>query len=205
MLAAQELSLLVLIPIVFEQLNHNNVYLDSFYVTGIGFISNIITLFIIDRIPRRIFMGVSFIFTGLFTCFIGISDNPISVLVFSLITNFLSCFPWAVVYTYTPEMYPTSIRTTGMGSCSVFTRLAGSITPVIGTIMLEQGYFIPFLMYGLSLILAGICSFLLKKETYNVGLDDTSHQTNKKMEYEYSPLSEPLNRESNQIPIEIEK
>ncbi|EFC44037.1 predicted protein, partial [Naegleria gruberi] len=161
-----------LIPIVFEKIQHNNVYLNSFYVTSVGFISNILTLFIIDKMSRRTLMGITFIFTGIFTALVGVSNNPYSVLTFSMLANFMSSFPWALLYTYTPEFYPTSIRTTGMGACSVFTRLAGAITPMFGTLVLESGYFIPFLTYGIALIIAGICSFLLRKETLNSTLQD---------------------------------
>lgn len=34
---------------------------------------------------------------------------------------------FAVIYTYTPEVYPTSIRTLGTGTASAASRVAGTI------------------------------------------------------------------------------
>jgi len=37
----------------------------------------------------------------------------------------------AGIYAYTPELYPTDIRTTGMGVASSFARLGGLAAPII--------------------------------------------------------------------------
>ena len=80
-----------------------------------------------------------------------------------------------------------------MGTCSVFTRLAGTITPMFGSLLLETGYFIPFLTYGVALVIAGVCSLCLRTETLNSSLQDVSFA--QKPYNDYVPLindSEPL-------------
>jgi MFS family permease len=84
--------------------------------------------------------------------------------------NFSS--PWGVIYAYTPEVYPTTLRTTGVGLCAFFTRLAGTITPLFGTTLLSYGFMYPFISYGIALLIAGICSLLLPIETLNRELQD---------------------------------
>ncbi|KAG2386213.1 hypothetical protein C9374_002659 [Naegleria lovaniensis] len=166
-----------LLPIVFVKLQDNNVYLNTFWVTGVGFISNIITLFVIDRISRRALMSSTFIVTGILTAVVGVSEDPIYVLVLSMLSNFFSSFPWAVVYTYTPEFYPTAFRATGMGTCSAFTRLAGTITPIVGEVLLKSNYFFPFLVFGIAFFVAGICGIFLPRDTLGVALEDVAGES----------------------------
>ncbi|EFC40996.1 sugar transporter [Naegleria gruberi] len=184
-----------LLPIVFIKLQNNNVYLNTFYVTGVGFISNIFTLFIIDRISRRALMSSTFIITGLLTAVVGISEDPIYVLVFSMLSNFFSSFPWAVVYTYTPEFYPTSFRATGMGTCSAFTRLAGTITPIVGEVLLKENYFIPFLVFGIAFFISGVAAIFLPRETLGQALEDVSGEShflpNSKSHFQVETLGTP--------------
>lgn len=88
---------------------------------------------------------------------------------------------------YTPEAYPTPLRSTGLGTCSTWTRIAGTITPVIGIVLLKTGFFTnlkddiyiywigyiyPFLSYGTALFIAGIASALLPIETLGRNLQD---------------------------------
>jgi len=166
-----------LLPIVFTKLQNNNVYLNTFWVTGVGFISNIFTLLIIDRVGRRALMSSTFIITGILTAVVGISEDPVYVLVMSMLSNFFSSFPWAVVYTYTPEFYPTSFRASGMGTCSAFTRLAGIVSPLVGEVLLKQSYFIPFLTFGIAFFLGGVASIFLPRETLGATLEDVAGES----------------------------
>jgi putative MFS transporter len=63
----------------------------------------------------------------------------------------------ATIYTYTPEAYPTQFRATGMGSASVWTRIAGTITPIAGSVMLaKSGYTLPFITFGAAFAIASM-------------------------------------------------
>ena len=64
------------------------------------------------------------------------------------------------------------MRTTGVGLCAFFTRLAGTLTPLFGTTLLQYGFMYPFMTYGAALLIAGVCSALLPIETLNRELQD---------------------------------
>src|SRR5690606_775623 len=64
------------------------------------------------------------------------------------------------------------LRATGLGSCSTWTRIAGTITPVLGVVLLKTGYVYPFLCYGISLIVAGVAAAFLPIETLGRDLQD---------------------------------
>jgi hypothetical protein len=76
------------------------------------------------------------------------------------------------LYIYTPEVYPTVLRTTGAGMSAVFTRLAGTITPLCGAPLLKLGTIYACATYGGALMICGVCSFLLPIETLGRDLQD---------------------------------
>lgn len=50
-------------------------------------------------------------------------------------------------YVYTPEVYPTSLRAVGVGSCSAMARLGAMVTPYVAQV--SSRFVTEFLMYFL--------------------------------------------------------
>ncbi len=90
-----------------------------------------------------------------------------------MVANFCMCFPWAILNTYTTEVYPTTVRATGVGICNTFTRIAGTLTPLIGEILLDIAIPLPYLTFGVSLIVAALCCYYLPIETLGMELSET--------------------------------
>jgi len=89
---------------------------------------------------------------------------------------FLSFFmngAFAGVYAYTPEIFPTSVRTTGTGSSSSFGRIGSVSAPIlVGLVYPAFGFFGVFAMTT-AVLLAGACVvFFLGIETRNRSLED---------------------------------
>ena len=53
--------------------------------------------------------------------------------------SFFNLGAWGVIYTYTPEMYPTSIRALGSGWAAGFGRIGGMLAPMLVGVLLAGG------------------------------------------------------------------
>jgi putative MFS transporter len=57
--------------------------------------------------------------------------DPKLIMLFGSCLSFFMNGTYAGIYAYTPEVYPTAFRTTGMGVASSFGRLGGLSAPII--------------------------------------------------------------------------
>ncbi|CAK9292285.1 unnamed protein product [Gordionus sp. m RMFG-2023] len=76
-------------------------------------------------------------------------------------------------YVYTPEVYPTTIRALGIGTCSMMARVGAILTPFVAQVLLKTSVRSAIDIYAASSIIAGICSLLLPIETKGREMKDT--------------------------------
>eukprot|EP00076_Gallus_gallus_P047614 XP_418528.5 solute carrier family 22 member 13-like [Gallus gallus] len=97
-------------------------------------------------------------------------DQPVVITVLATIGKFTASASFSSAYVYTAELFPTIIRQSGVGLCSMVARVAGIIAPLI--LLLEQHHrAIPMAIYGGTTVLGGLLCFLLP-ETRGVELAD---------------------------------
>jgi MFS transporter, putative metabolite:H+ symporter len=93
--------------------------------------------------------------------------------------SFFALGAWGALYAWTPELYPTEIRATGVGWASGMSRIAGILAPILGGILFGIATTASgSLLYVLSLwsaafLVGGIVVFLLGVETRSQALSDT--------------------------------
>ncbi len=73
-----------------------------------------------------------------------------SILIWGSVISFFNLGAWGVVYTYTPELYPTAVRGAGTGAAAAFGRLWAILAPLsiplqIGIFGAEANVFIAFI------------------------------------------------------------
>src|SRR5438445_13265416 len=99
--------------------------------------------------------------------------NLNGLFVWAALLSFFNLGAWGVVYSYTPELYPTSVRATGAGVAAAVGRLGGIIgpylTPVLVPVIAINGTFALFMV--LLVITAGPGA-LLGEETRGRSLEE---------------------------------
>ncbi|MCH6264482.1 MFS transporter [Neobacillus citreus] len=96
-----------------------------------------------------------------------------TILISGFFTSLFMVGSMAGMYTYTPEQYPTIIRSTGTGSASAFGRIGGLLAPIyIGYMYPIFGFIGVFLMTTGVLLIGMVSTFILGTETKAKMLDD---------------------------------
>jgi MFS family permease len=89
----------------------------------------------------------------------------------AFVGKFMLCITFSGVFLYASEVFPTAIRTQGMGVSSVSARLGGILAPLVVVVLGQESRDAPMWVFGLVSLLAGACSIRLP-ETLNQFLAD---------------------------------
>ncbi len=129
--------------------------------------------YLVERLGRRITLGFYLVTSGVFTYLFAVATSMNAVVGMAIWMSFFTLGAWGALYAYTPEAYPTTIRTTGIGAASGMTRIAGALAPSLGALLMGSSLALPLSIYALSFILGGIAAFNLPAETQDQPLQDS--------------------------------
>jgi putative MFS transporter len=129
--------------------------------------------YLIERLGRRNTLGLYLLASGVFTFLFAIVTGFGGLLASAMLMSFFALGAWAALYAWTPESYPTEIRTTGMGWASGMARVAGVITPTLGGILFGFALVSALSLWAAAFVVGGITVFLLGVETKRRALSDT--------------------------------
>ncbi len=103
----------------------------------------------------------------------GNSGTGTDAFLYAALLSFFNLGAWAIVYTYSPELYPTAIRATGAGIAAAVGRIGGIIgpflTPVLVPTLGQSGVFALFMVL---LIVTALNVWLLAEETKGRSLEE---------------------------------
>ena len=130
---------------------------------------------LVEWFDRKYTLLISFAATILFGTLFGFSTRPAEIMLFGNMTAFFVALGGTAIYAYTPELYPTEIRATGMGIASSWGRI-GAITMllVFGTYLEALGKFRLFMISDSVLLVASVVVLLLGPSTRGRELEETS-------------------------------
>ncbi|PLW20264.1 hypothetical protein PCANC_07432 [Puccinia coronata f. sp. avenae] len=125
------------------------------------------------RLGRKKTMVLSALGTSLaILAFLKIQSD-IGIKISSMVISIMSTILYAVIYGYTPEVFPSSIRGTGYGIASALSRLSGMIGPlIVGFLMkiwsLHAALWMTVLVFILAVLL--ICKLPIETRDSNPAL-----------------------------------
>jgi putative MFS transporter len=116
----------------------------------------LVCAFRIDRIGRRNWTVAAFILGGGILAILGIAGarNVLSVMILGTLSYGIIGSTNAVLYLYTPEIYPTRMRAIGTGLATSWLRIASAVAPALVGFMVDaRGINSVFLMFaGMSAV-----------------------------------------------------
>ena len=120
--------------------------------------------FYIDRIGRKRWLVTTFVGGGVLLAALGLggAKDVVWVMVLATLAYGLIGSSNAVLYLYTPEVYPTRMRAIGTGLATSWLRIASAIGPaVIGFMVSREGIAAVFLMFAVVAAVGAVASWFM--------------------------------------------
>ena len=103
----------------------------------------------------------------------GNSGTGSDAFLYAALLSFFNLGAWGVVYTISPELYPTAVRGTGAGVAAAVGRIGGIIGPFLTPVLVPAlGQSGVFAMFMILLVVTALNVWLLAEETRGRSLED---------------------------------
>lgn len=104
-------------------------------------------------------------------CLLFVVAGSATLIAVSLLTmSFALLGTWGALYAFTPELYPTASRATGMGMAGAMARLGGLLAPSLMGLVVERSFGLAIGIFAALLVAAAVAAFLINAETRRASL-----------------------------------
>jgi MFS transporter, putative metabolite:H+ symporter len=129
--------------------------------------------FLNERIGRKAVVSSYMLLGAVAAICLALSSAELEIMAAGMCLSFFMNGAFAGVYAYTPEIFPTAVRTTGVGSSSSFGRIGSVSAPIlVGFVYPAFGFIGVFGMTTAVLVVGASIVFFLGIETRNRSLED---------------------------------
>lgn len=129
---------------------------------------------LVEIIGRKYTLSLFLLLTGVAGWFFGQAATVTQIVLWGCTMSFFNLGAWGVIYTYTPELYPTSIRAFGSGWAAGVGRMGGMLAPAAVGYILQDGTTLEvvFSMFAAVLVFVSAVILFLGIETKQKNLED---------------------------------
>ena len=151
-------------------------YVDLTWTTFAEFPGLFVTVIIIEKFGRKFTMSFEFFVFTVFVLLCNICTSRPVLIFFLFVARAFISGAFQAAYVYTPEVYPTSMRAIGLGSCSGMARVGAIITPFVAQVLLKTSSYLAISTYGVIALVATVVAVVLPIETKGREMKDTQHE-----------------------------
>ncbi|KFW66718.1 Solute carrier family 22 member 13, partial [Pygoscelis adeliae] len=151
-----------------------DIYLTQLAFGAVELPARFCCIFLLQWFGRKKTQAVLLLLSGLMCLVItGIpEDQPVVTTVLAIIGKFTATASFSTSYVYSAELFPTVVRQTGVGLCSMSARVAGIMAPLI-RLLGQYHRAIPMAIFGSAPVVGGLLCVLLP-ETRGTDLADNT-------------------------------
>ncbi|KAK2828100.1 hypothetical protein Q5P01_019134 [Channa striata] len=152
---------------------HGNAYFNCFLSAVVEIPAYMLSWVMFRWCSRRLSLFSTLFIGGMFLLFIHLIPAHLISLAITLemIGKFAVTTAFSIVYAYTAEVYPTVLRNTALGTCSMASRIGSIIAPYF-IYLRKYSISLPYILMGCLTALLGLLSLLLP-ETFGMPLPET--------------------------------
>ncbi|KAL7600947.1 hypothetical protein Lser_V15G23565 [Lactuca serriola] len=149
-----------------ENIQDSSLYVNVF-ITSLAELPGLgIAALILDRVGRKISMEIMTVAGFILLLPLVLHQNAILTTIFLFGARMFISANFIVVCIYAPEVYPTSLRATGVGIATAIGRIGGMVCPLIAVGMSSNCHqTLPVILFEVTILLSGLCVVLLPFET----------------------------------------
>ena len=127
----------------------------------------LVASWLVEKLGRKATLAGFIGLCALCAYFFGQSTTDNAIMLWGCLMSFFNLGAWGVLYTYTPEQYPTNIRAFGSGWASAIGRIGGIVAPMVVThlMMGTQAFQHVFIMFTAVLLVVALVIVILGEET----------------------------------------
>lgn len=130
--------------------------------------------YFIEKFGRKFVLICYLLLTALSAFWFGYSTSEGMLLAAGICLSFFNLGAWGGLYAYSPELYPTRIRSTGVGLATSVGRIGGVIGPLLVGSWIGAGVGISqiFVFFFVTIVIGALAVLFLGKETKGIELLD---------------------------------
>ncbi|KAL9701755.1 hypothetical protein quinque_005196 [Culex quinquefasciatus] len=140
-------------------------YMDLLWTTLAEFPGIFATIYVIEKFGRKKTMALQFLFYAGCVLLITVTEVRVFLTIILFMARGVIAGLFQAAYVYTPEVYPTALRSVGVGGCSALARLGAMATPYIAQVLFQTSIWSAVSVYGFFAVCASVACMLLPYET----------------------------------------
>lgn len=147
-------------------------FIVGFMVSGIA--GRVVVAMIVDQMGRKPVLVACGIFAGVFMLLFGQQTTLTGLMIFGYATAFFHDGGLGAIAPYTPELYPTRARATGVGWANGAGRIASILSPIAVGYLVVSGEQLVFAVFAASYALCAVVMLAIGVETKGLGLEEAA-------------------------------
>jgi len=148
--------------------------------------------FVSEKLDRKWTIVVYMLLGGVAAYFLSNARSDAAITLAGFWLSFFMNGTYAGIYAYTPELYPTTFRTTGMGVASSFGRIGGLSAPiVIGNTFARIGFGGVFTITTIVLAMGALAVAVLGIGTAGKSLEQITQELEESAGRSGAPVASP--------------